>query len=48
MKKEIKYLLIEVDGENKEILKTINEDKIIDECIILKEIVDKIGVNYIL
>ena len=44
MKKEIKYILIEVNEDNENILNDIKEEDIIDECIILEEMVDKIGV----
>ena len=47
MKKEIKYVLIEVNEDNENILKQINKDDIIDECVMLEEMVDKIGVPII-
>ena len=42
-KKMIKYLLIEVTEDNEEILNSIPDDKIIDECIMSEDMVDRIG-----
>lgn len=47
MKKEIKYILIEINEDNENILKDIKEVDIIDECILLEETVNKIGVPII-
>ena len=47
MKKEKKYLLIEVNEDNETILNDIKAEDIIDECIMLEEMVDKIGVPII-
>ena len=42
-KKMIKYLLIEVTEDNEEILNSISDDKIIDECVMSEDMVDRIG-----
>ena len=42
-KKMIKYLLIEVTEDNEEILNSIPDDKIIDECIMSEDMVDRVG-----
>ena len=42
-KKMIKYLLIEVTEDNEEILNSIPDDKIIDECVMSEDMVDRIG-----
>lgn len=42
-KKTIKYLLIEVTEDNEEILNHIPNNKIIDECTMSEEMVDRIG-----
>lgn len=42
-KKIIKYLLIEVTEDNEEILNSIPDDKIIDECVMSEDMVDRIG-----
>ena len=42
-KKMIKYLLIEITEDNEEILNSIPDDKIIDECVMSEDMVDRIG-----
>jgi len=41
--KNIKYVLIEVDDTSEEILNSIPDDKIIDECIMSEDMVNRIG-----
>ena len=43
MSKKIKYVLVEIDENNEELLNSIPDEKIIDECVMSEEMVDRIG-----
>jgi hypothetical protein len=43
MSNKIKYVLIEIDKNNIELLNSIPDEIIIDECVMSEEMVDKIG-----